>query len=352
MLPGYRDILFVAQRRPERQPRLHFLWRVEASEQVRRSTKAGASTPATHVGRWHPGHTRRRSTKAGASTPATPDQSADRCRVPDSLNEGRSVNPGYTYPPWYDMQNCHCAQRRPERQPRLHLQAVHVQVHRHVRRSTKAGASTPATRLSTMSGLSNVVAIALNEGRSVNPGYTWPPSELIMQNCHCAQRRPERQPRLHLQARPRPGASSCASLNEGRSVNPGYTRDIDLHVRQPRQSRSTKAGASTPATRIPRSTAWTCRLHRSTKAGASTPATRTRSASNRRSSRRSSFNEGRSVNPGYTSRNVDQPTPHSTAQRRPERQPRLHTPSAVPAHHQPPAKFAQRRPERQPRLHP
>ena len=268
MLPGYRDILFVAQRRPERQPRLHFLWRVEASEQVRRSTKAGASTPATHVGRWHPGHTRRRSTKAGASTPATPDQSADRCRVPDSLNEGRSVNPGYTYPPWYDMQNCHCAQRRPERQPRLHLQAVHVQVHRHVRRSTKAGASTPATPAQTC--MCATPTIALNEGRSVNPGYTYSSIHSLDLAC-TAQRKPERQPRLH------------------------------------------------------------------------------RSASNRRSSRRSSFNEGRSVNPGYTFRNVDQPTPPSTAQRRPERQPRLHTPSAVPP---PPAKFAQRRPERQPRLHP
>ena len=220
MLPGYRDILFVAQRRPERQPRLHFLWRVEASEQVRRSTKAGASTPATHVGRWHPGHTRRRSTKAGASTPATPDQSADRCRVPDSLNEGRSVNPGYTYPPWYDMQNCHCAQRRPERQPRLHPRRPACAQPRQSR-STKAGASTPATRIP----------------RST--AWTWP-----------------------------------APLNESRSVNPGYTGlQVIGEVRGGR--RSTKAGASTPATLLGTST-------------------------NRRPPR--PLNEGRSVNPGYTRR--------------------------------------------------
>ena len=65
----------------------------------------------------------------------------------------------------------------------------------HRRRSTKAGASTPAT-LDALGGVGVVIA-PLNEGRSVNPGYTCAPG--------CARSRPS------------------APLNEGRSVNPGYT---------------------------------------------------------------------------------------------------------------------------------
>ena len=62
-------------------------------------------------------------------------------------------------------------------------------------RSTKAGASTPATRQFLAGGALDVLD---------------------------AQRRPERQPRLHSE----PATSACpsiATLNEGRSVNPGYT---------------------------------------------------------------------------------------------------------------------------------
>ena len=191
------------------------------------------------------------------------------------------------------------AQRRPERQPRLHPINQRIGAEFQIR-STKAGASTPATRI--RRGTTCRIATALNEGRSVNPGYT---CRLSTSRCivMCvAQRRPERQPRLH------PRRPACA---------------------QPRQSRSTKAGASTPATRIPRSTAWTRPAplnesrsvnpgytglqvigevrggRRSTKAGASTPATLLGTSTNRRPPR--PLNEGRSVNPGYTRR---RPFPH------------------------------------------
>ncbi len=86
-----------AQRRPERQPRRHPLSLPHARRRCRRSTKAGASTPATpgrashDAGRW-----RARSTKAGASTPATPSGISQFPCAPAALNEGRSVNPGDT----------------------------------------------------------------------------------------------------------------------------------------------------------------------------------------------------------------------------------------------------------------
>ena len=88
-----------------------------------------------------------------------------------------------------------------------------------------------------------------------------------------AQRRPERQPRLHAICE-RPFARSIP-LNEGRSVNPGYTRTATAIVRV--VARSTKAGASTPATRPCLALSRRLRVAlRSTKAGASTPATRHR----------------------------------------------------------------------------
>ena len=88
---------------------------------------------------------RDRSTKAGASTPATP-QTLHGCSPGcAALNEGRSVNPGYTPP---------CA----------------LVVGSHRPRSTKAGASTPATRSGRSSSRGRLGT--LNEGRSVNPGYT------------------------------------------------------------------------------------------------------------------------------------------------------------------------------------
>ena len=111
-----------------------------------RSTKAGASTPATHKHALMYGSDALRSTKAGASTPAT-HTFAD-----------------VTLPEW-------------------------------LTRSTKAGASTPATRAP--SSPSPSWSPALNEGRSVNPGDT--------------------------RAWSRGFRNRVSPLNEGRSVNPGDT---------------------------------------------------------------------------------------------------------------------------------
>ena len=295
-----------------------------------------------------------RSTKAGASTPATPGQSMDRYRVPDSLNEGRSVNPGYT---WgcsrYGVTRSALNEGRSvnpgytdsRARPR-HLQPP---------RSTKAGASTPATRIAahgpdtcnhpaqrrperqprlhnSAATLSRLRLTALNEGRSVNPGYTRHRSKACQRTL--AQRRPERQPRLHARAvivasrrkgSTKAGASTPAThsisirplnsdpLNEGRSVNPGYTFCLII-IQHPRLARSTKAGASTPATR---------RSH-----GYHAPTWEPLVP----------LNEGRSVNPGYTRPGASVPAFY--AQRRPDVNPGYTR-----------SRIAQRRPERQPRLH-
>ena len=253
-----------AQRRPERQPRLH----------------------AGEIG----------------------EIAVTRPRIP--LNEGRSVNPGYTCMNfgWHlRSTRPQSAQRRPERQPRLH------------RRTPRC--------------LPLVGARPLNEGRSVNPGYT------------SSRRLFDRRQR------------AWWSLNEGRSVNPGYTRDfVPSATSREHRHRSTKAGASTPATPCtadPPPAGATGEV-RSTKAGASTPATpELQTAASCHRTVRTSLNEGRSVNPGYTrprlfdachrigplneGRSVNPgytaraanvwaagSQPLSIAQRRPERQPRLH----------------------------
>ena len=256
------------QRRPERQPRLH------APALPGGSPGCAALNEGRSV---NPGYTqlavivatrvRPRSTKAGASTPATRTRSSWPWGSSRPLNEGRSVNPGYTNARDPISTPRGTAQRRPERQPRLHGRR-HAESEQEPERSTKAGASTPAT-----------------------PEYE--KQDLVPRGT--AQRRPERQPRLHMAPRKAPT-----------SVGPAQRRP----ERQPRLH---------PARR---DCCDTC------------PAT---------------LNEGRSVNPGYTTASSSSCTPASIAQRRPERQPRLHaaswTPSALTV-------FAQRRPERQPRLHP
>ena len=162
----------------------------------------------------------------------------------------------------------------------------------------------------------------------------------------CAQRRPERQPRLH----PAPEWSCLRALhrtlNEGRSVNPGYTLGLGDAFREV-GPRSTKAGASTPATLVLAFDLLQRRL-RSTKAGASTPATRWRARGPETNRLIRSTKAGASTpatpTPGVKTRWMM----FRCAQRRPERQPRLHTnPNDVIV----PVANAQRRPERQPRLH-
>ena len=136
-----------------------------------RSTKAGAETPAT---RYDPPHRRiqigARSTKAGAETPATPPAGPCDSATSYALNEGRGRDPGDTRSDHADDQATIGAQRRPGPRPRRHIEMgeraggfQHAQrrpgprPRRHpvlaplellvVRRSTKAGAETPATRV-------------------------------------------------------------------------------------------------------------------------------------------------------------------------------------------------------------
>ena len=188
---------------------------------VLRSTKAGASTPATRAShaaapskadftaQRRPGHQPRRH---GAPRPR------HRSRY-TPLNEGRGINPGDTFTAKNIVRRSRAAQRRPGHQPRRHMAKRKKKRYVLIDRSTKAGASTPAT----------------------------PPAlkavELLQSN---AQRRPGHQPRRHEQNRP---------------------------VRRGPRLRSTKAGASTPATPTVRARRNTCTARRSTKAGASTPAT-------------------------------------------------------------------------------
>ena len=112
-----------------------------------RSTKAGAETPAT---RYDPPHRRiqigARSTKAGAETPATPPAGPCDSATSYALNEGRGRDPGDTRSDHADDQATIGAQRRPGPRPRRHpvLAPLELLV---VRRSTKAGAETPATRV-------------------------------------------------------------------------------------------------------------------------------------------------------------------------------------------------------------
>ena len=306
----------VAQRRPERQPRLHHLSGDRVVASGHRSTKAGASTPATR---------RRppllRPSERAQRRPERQPRLHALCTMAmplakdEALNEGRSVNPGYTWAS-SGCKQCHlAAQRRPERQPRLHVEQRRQRISRQMR-STKAGASTPATP-STRSGSSSA-APSLNEGRSVNPGYTSSVRK-IRPRCRNAQRRLERQPRLHVVG----GASSAGA-----------------------RERSTKAGASTPATPLTIATSapsvWGAqrrperqpRLHKDATdwTGADTTAQRRPERQPRlhlRPTRHTApwhppLNEGRSVNPGYTGMSSAASSLSIYAQRRPERQPRLH----------------------------
>ena len=112
----------IAQRRLGPQPQRHPDQLAARRQRRLRSTKAGASTPATRRGRRHHVPAGQRSTKAGASTPATPDT---------------KIGPRPVTRP---------AQRRPGPQPRRH-EAADIARHPQTARSTKAGASTPATLL-------------------------------------------------------------------------------------------------------------------------------------------------------------------------------------------------------------
>ena len=187
----------------------------------------------------------RRSTKAGASTPATPPGTLLGPRAKSTLNEGRGINPGDTARSARQSSDTGRAPGLRSTKARVSTPATHSvllgELHVPIR-STKAGASTPAT-------LDGFVIVVVVSQRSTKAGASTP----------ATRRRSSLLP-------PRP-----ATLNEGRGINPGDTSTSDSNS-VGLTGRSTKAGASTPATLQARVWRWRPRK-RSTKAGASTPAT-------------------------------------------------------------------------------
>ena len=266
-----RDSLVIvircAQRRPERQPRLHLTM---------------LSTRSLHSC----------AQRRPESTPATRYRWSDRSRHPMPLNEGRSVNPGYTGCQGATLPASTSAQRRPERQPRLHGQANlwHDPFHPAQRRPERQ------PRLHLMLSLASPTSVS-------------------------AQRRPERQPRLHTLWTPM-SSRALSTLNEGRSVNPGYTKTYDEAFAD--YARAQRRPERQPRLHVPVTVQTYPRL----------------SDAQRRPERQPRLHS------------IFWCLDHlgiSSAQRRPERQPRLHVPVTVQTY--PRLSDAQRRPERQPRLH-
>ena len=312
------EAFYNAQRRPGHQPRRHLDALSIGDDHLDRSTKAGASTPATPRVLLVESEQRfPRSTKAGASTPATRRLGSYPSSGPPALNEGRGINPGDT---------------RPQAGQNVHSPG----------RSTKAGASTPATRRRRMAPQHGLCP--LNEGRGINPGDTTPTHGSSTWALP-AQRRPGHQPRRHRVLCGERNAMR-ASLNEGRGINPGDTCQSCRRAIESRLHRSTKAGASTPATHSRQriscgghaplnegrginpgdtpcaKSCGTTSVQRSTKAGASTPATRAKPT--RSAWATSPLNEGRGINPGDTGGEFPLIAGPDSAQRRPGHQPRRH----------------------------
>ena len=256
-----------AQRRPGPRPRQHTRRAAARLSCSARSTKAGASTPATRVDEIAVGHADARSTKAGASTPATHRRGAEQQR------------------------EVQIAQRRPGPRPRQHRRHL-VAEPLHVRRSTKAGASTPATLVAAR-------RVAALPRRSTKAGASTPAT-------------PPREHADHL-ARPRStkaGASTPATL--------GALRDD-----RRQQRRSTKAGASTPATRgPPRSPPG--RMPPSLNEGRGLDPGNTRSPAHPALHAPSPLNEGRGLDPGNTMEPAQIVRVLAVAQRRPGPRPRQH----------------------------
>ena len=298
----------------------------------RRSTKAGARTPATPLnGARAAMIPPPRSTKAGARTPATPTPRTGSRGRSRPLNEGRGANPG-------DTRHGPVEGRQP-----------HV-------RSTKAGARTPATPAEEFRRLDDGVLAqrrpgreprrhlptlgpahpltALNEGRGANPGDTAGRKGLSPAGLH-AQRRPGREPRRHIQKSP-PVELRPPTLNEGRGANPGDTPGASVTLSTPacaqrrpgREPRRHSTGPGYPPSRCslnegrganPGDTRGAARAleiarERSTKAGARTPATPARMVRERQRAERP-LNEGRGANPGDTGGGAQKragPLPRST----------------------------------------
>ncbi len=188
------DCCTSAQRRPERQLRRHSPTAYSTASahsplNEGRSVNSGdtpnlAEQVALAVGR---------STKAGASTPATPfgvpsmkSDSGPAQRRPERQLRRHQLIPLYMYVKVYG------AQRRPERQLRRHVTLGPGPVGERGR-STKAGASTPAT-LKTV-GFAGVVSTAQRRPERQLRRHT--PGNIAKSYTTLAQRRPERQLRRH-----------------------------------------------------------------------------------------------------------------------------------------------------------
>ena len=136
-----------------------------------------------------------------------------------------------------------------------------------------------------------------------------------------AQRRPGPRPRRHACRNCRAGITkSCAQRRPG--PRPRRHRCSRRRDAGPLETRSTKAGAETPATPLTVLAPCSSGDKRSTKAGAETPATQSPARGTR--SGTATLNEGRGRDPGDT---MSSRSPTSAAQRRPGPRPRRHTPT-------------------------
>ena len=232
-----------------------------------------------------------RSTKAGIETPATPYRLRMGRRSARTLNEGRDRDPGDTGIISLAMDEGMTAQRRPGSRPRRHGQegccgddqghALNEGRDRDpgdtgrsqllrascLRRSTKAGIETPATRHA--SRQDSLGTPSLNEGRDRDPGDTWRVTDYVAGTVH-AQRRPGSRPRRHVEGSVgRGGGIMTAQRRPGSRPR---RHILDRYSGGVLTLRSTKAGIETPAT--PGALVPTGRFSsRSTKAGIETPAT-------------------------------------------------------------------------------
>ncbi len=194
------DQVEIAQRRPGRQPQRHRLKRLPEQSGDQRSTKAGASAPAT---RGRPSGDMARSMKTlnegrGVSPSDTREPFSPRGLSPGTLNEGRGVSPSDTgrfghfgngdWPP--------SAQRRPGRQPQRHCAIQSV-------------------------------SLSLPTGAQRRPGrqpqrHMWAVQSAVAKT-QSAQRRPGRQPQRHLSRDRETADTHERALNEGRGVSPSDT---------------------------------------------------------------------------------------------------------------------------------
>ena len=163
----------------------------------RRSTKAGARTPATPTPSTQVIRCSSRSTKAGARTPATLGrQRVVHCLL-DALNEGRGANPGDTRGQRAVLRRRPIAQRRPGREPRRHFglcaQGFSGSSPLNEGRGANPGDTRQVTTLEPKT-------YPLNEGRGANPGDTHGCSTMGVP-LSVAQRRPGREPRRHDRSR-------------------------------------------------------------------------------------------------------------------------------------------------------